>query len=346
MRLLLYEWCCSGGLRGPDATAVLGTASPAGLAAEGRLMLEALAADAVKLSGCEVTLLVDSLLHEEQRPRPPVAAVTREVEPGDELAVLAAAAGATDAVMLVAPETGGVLTDRLKMLERAGFGNRVIGGPERFAAAATDKQITCELLAAAGLPVPAGRSLRPGETLPSGFRLPAVVKARGSAGGDGLRQLATPVDYSPPTGPVRIESLAVGTPASVSCLCGPHRCLPLLPVEQRFSEGRSPSFRGIRPLATPLRPRASALAVRAIGAVARATSSIPRGWVGVDMILGGRPDGRDDRVLEVNPRLTTSFVGLSRSLPGGLIGPLLALADGNAATLGPWNEPACELTLP
>ena len=41
------------------------------------------------------------------------------------------------------------------------------------------------------------------------------------------------------------------------------------------------------------------------------------------MILGPRDDGRDDRVLEVNPRLTTSFVGLAAAAPTSLVRKLL-----------------------
>lgn len=47
------------------------------------------------------------------------------------------------------------------------------------------------------------------------------------------------------------------------------------------------------------------------------------------MILGRREDGGDDRVLEVNPRLTTSFVGLRRWTDRNLLMALLAVADGD-----------------
>jgi predicted ATP-grasp superfamily ATP-dependent carboligase len=46
------------------------------------------------------------------------------------------------------------------------------------------------------------------------------------------------------------------------------------------------------------------------------------------MILGPRDDGRADRVLEVNPRLTTSFVGLAAAAPRSLVRTMLDLAAG------------------
>ena len=59
--------------------------------------------------------------------------------------------------------------------------------------------------------------------------------------------------------------------------------------------------------------RAERLAYRAVTAMKDATAihgSRVIGWIGVDLILGDREDGRDDRVLEINPRITTSIVGL------------------------------------
>jgi len=50
MRVVLYEWCLSGGLAGGDAA----------IAREGRMMLEALAADAVKDPALDVTVLVEA----------------------------------------------------------------------------------------------------------------------------------------------------------------------------------------------------------------------------------------------------------------------------------------------
>jgi hypothetical protein len=42
------------------------------------------------------------------------------------------------------------------------------------------------------------------------------------------------------------------------------------------------------------------------------------------MILGDREDGHADRVLEVNPRLTTAFVGLAARSATSLVAAMLA----------------------
>ena len=53
-----------------------------------------------------------------------------------------------------------------------------------------------------------------------------------------------------------------------------------------------------------------------------------RGYVGVDLVLGPAEDGSRDVVLEVNPRLTTSYVGLSCLAKGNLAAEMLAAAEG------------------
>jgi predicted ATP-grasp superfamily ATP-dependent carboligase len=57
------------------------------------------------------------------------------------------------------------------------------------------------------------------------------------------------------------------------------------------------------------------------------------GWIGVDLMLGERADGRDDRVLEVNPRITTSFVGHAAGLSGSLVRAMLDAAAGDTQAI-------------
>ena len=163
MRVLLYEWCSSGGLVGDD---------PA-IAREGRMMLTALAADAAKKPGLDVTVLAD-----ETRPIDlPARARRLAVPPGGDRAALVAAASQADWTLIVAPESDGILQDRVRAVRAAG--GRVLAPADSVIGTAADKQATLDALAARGVPVPAGRSLCVGEAVPAGFRLPAVRKARG-----------------------------------------------------------------------------------------------------------------------------------------------------------------------
>ena len=314
MRVLLYEWCSSGGLAGDD---------PA-IAREGRMMLEALAADAAKEPGLELAALVD-----ETRPIVIPPRVRRiPVAPGDDRAALVAAAATADWTVIVAPESDGILLDRVRAARAAG--GRVLAPADSVIATAADKQATLDSLAARGVPVPAGCSLSVGEPVPAGFRLPAVRKARSGCGGEALEIIRRP-GVTPATGPTRLEALAAGVPVGVSLIGGRWGTAALPPMRQRFSDGTSPRYLGSDLLPDgDLANRATALALRAAAALVAEA-----GWLGVDLILGDRADGRDDRVLEVNPRVTTSFVGLARLFASSLVAAMIEAASGEQPALVP-----------
>ena len=44
----------------------------------------------------------------------------------------------------------------------------------------------------------------------------------------------------------------------------------------------------------------------------------PTGYLGIDLVLGPDPGGADDVVIEINPRLTTSYVGLRAAAAEGV----------------------------
>jgi hypothetical protein len=330
MRVVLYEWCCSGGLWGPDALDVVGGEGvfegSAGLVAEGRAMVMALLKDGIRSPDLQLELLLDAHLPAVGVDLPVGVKVTR-VARGNDGGALVRAAAAADWTVIVAPETGGALAARVASARSAGA--RVAAPAAAFIDVAGNKQATALTLAGAGVPVPAGRILLSGEPLPEEFIRPAVVKALSSCGGDGVMLLPRGADLPPAPVPRRIEAAVAGTPVGVSCLCGPAGVFPLPPVRHHFSAGPTPRFLGgdigLRP---HLARRASSLAGRAVRGIADATQP-PCGWVGIDMILGEREDGADDRVLEVNPRLTTSFVGLAKLGATSLLEAMLSVAGGD-----------------
>ena len=70
-------------------------------------------------------------------------------------------------------------------------------------------------------------------------------------------------------------------------------------------DGRFVYLGGSLPLPHALASRATRLAQQAVAALPD-----PLGYVGVDLVLGADADGADDYVIEINPRLTTSYIGL------------------------------------
>lgn len=285
------------------------------------MMLEALAADAARDPAIEVTVLLEA----GRRIDLPAGVRLREVA-GDDAAALVDAARSADCTLIVAPETDGILADRVGRVRC--IGGRVPAPSAEFLAIAADKQATIDCLAAAGLPVPAGRALAAGEPLPENFRRPGVLKARDGAGGEGLRLLSTaggPEEPLVADGNSRLEAYAAGMSVGISCICSAAATRVLPPLVQRPTESAPDSVVGdpCEPLADrAAAERACVLANRAVAALTRAGGPAV-GWVGVDIILGTRHDGRDDRVLEINPRLTTSFVVQSRLASRSLVRSLL-----------------------
>jgi predicted ATP-grasp superfamily ATP-dependent carboligase len=133
--------------------------------------------------------------------------------------------------------------------------------------------------------------------------------------------------------PGRLEQFCHGTPASVALLCGPSARLPLLPCAQHLSaDGRFHYFGGLCPLDAALCNRAERLAVKTID-----TLSGPLGYLGVDLVLGADPSGAEDRVIEINPRLTTSYVGLRAVSAVNLAGTMLDVAQRRPTRLS-WRD--------
>jgi hypothetical protein len=199
------------------------------------------------------------------------------------------------------------------------------------------------VLALAGVPVPPGVVLGPATPLPDDFDYPAVIKPRLGAGSQGVRLVRGPRDYivhqskalewsesnNARRGEYRLERYCPGTPASVAILCGPREYVALPACRQLLSDdGLFRYLGGGLPLHEAWNKRASDLAVSAVRALPPAI-----GYVGVDLVLGARDDGRDDVVIEVNPRLTTSYVGLRASCRGNLAQAMLCVAQGRPADL-------------
>ncbi len=327
-RILIYEFLAAGGLLdGADA------APSDSLRREGAAMLRAIGADFAALDGVTATVLLDS-----QWPGPPPAGcrVVPVRELGNDCRALAAESARHDWTVVIAPEFAGLLEARCELIE--GAGGRLLGPSSQLVALAADKQRTAESLAAADVPVAEGIATEPNCPLPAdvAFGYPAVFKPRDGAGSQDIWLIPHRAVAERVRGelgrPGRLERFYPGLPASVAILCGPAGRWPLLPCSQRLSgDGRFHYLGGSCPLESRLAERAAALALRAIDALPD-----PLGYLGVDLILGADERGHDDVVIEINPRLTTSYVGLRTVVRENLAGAMLAGATGLSPTVS-WN---------
>jgi predicted ATP-grasp superfamily ATP-dependent carboligase len=317
MHFFLYEWSSGGGLVNEPG------ALPASLVREGVAMVGALAADLMRIPGARVTALRDPRVVQLSLHGGEIIDVQSSADHSQEFKRLAASA---DSTILIAPEFDGIL---LKAARRAvDYGARLYSPSPEFIRLAADKHATCKTLAAAGVPVPHGRLLEPEEKLPVDFSYPAVLKPVDGAGSQDMLLVAGPHDEPAPYAwPRRLERYMAGLAASVSVLCGAAGCVPLVPCKQRISEdGRMRYLGGELPLTAGMAERAITLALRALEVL------LPtNGYVGVDLVLGREPDGGEDFVIEINPRLTTSYVGLRAAAKTNLAAAMLCVAEGDAA---------------
>lgn len=319
MHFFVYEWTTGGGLIEEPG------AMPLSLVHEGTAMIGALAADLVRIGGIHVSALRDPRVLHLTLPSCQVVDVLDKSSHNEEFTRLAATA---DATILIAPEFDGIL---FKAAQRVvSSGGRLLSPSPEFIRIAANKQQTCEKLAAAGVPTPLGRVLQPEEPLPADFSYPAVLKPIDGAGSQDTYLLSsqhdTPAAYAWPR---RIEQFIPGKAASVAVLCGPGGSVPLLPCNQRISEDGRLRYRGGElPLSPGLTERATALATHSVAAMPQVV-----GYVGVDLVLGHDPHGSEDAVIEINPRLTTSYVGLRAACQDNLAEAMWQIASGESQTL-------------
>ena len=320
MYVFLYEWITGGGLVEQPGRL------PASMLAEGSAMISALAEDFAAIDGARVTVLRDMRLDNLPLRGCEVVEIDSVPHWREEFD---RHAGAADRTMVVAPEFDDILRQTLRRVEAAG--GRALNASDEFVAITSDKHRTAMRLDEAGVPVPQARLVAADEPkLPADFEYPAVLKPFDGAGSQHTLLVHGAGDEPPPyPWPRRLERFYPGRPASVAALCGPAGRTLLPPCWQKLSDDGRFVYRGGATIReAPLAARASALAARALEALPPAIS-----YVGVDVVLGNDPGGRDDVVIEVNPRLTTSYVGLRAAVPQNLAKALVDVADGRAVEL-------------
>ncbi|CAO3380414.1 ATP-grasp domain-containing protein [Azospirillum argentinense] len=307
MRILVVEFVTGGGM--PSETAI-----PASLAREGDLMLHALLADLLEVPGVAVMVTRDARL-------PPLAVPVRSItitDPRESWALWENLARQADGVWPIAPETDGALERFSRMVEATG--RRLLNSRADAVAVASSKTATAALLSTAGLPVVPAR--RVGADDPPGGG-PWVVKPDDGAGCVDTRLIRDHAAWRNWLGEADRSGFVVqpfqpGIPASLSMLCRDGRAWPLTANHQNVSlTGDVFSYGGGLVGGVALSPALSDLAQ----GVAAALPGL-FGFVGVDFIAG--PDG--PTIIEVNPRLTTSSVGLRRATGLNVAAAVLDLA--------------------
>jgi predicted ATP-grasp superfamily ATP-dependent carboligase len=323
MLVFLYEYTC----------AVADPGIAPSLRAEGRAMLSAVSQDFARLPGVKACNLLASGL----------GFTVSDAHPNyldhDEESTFRLLAAQADFTLVIAPETNDLLLTRCRWVLDAG--GRLLGpGPEAVGLTA-DKLTLAGHFLEQGIRTP--RTLPLSWPPPEGLPFPAVIKPRFGAGSQGTFLVRNPGEGRMAADQARkemiqaelvIQPLVAGRPASVAFLLGRTESVPLVPVEQLLSDdGRFRYLGGRIPLAPELCMRAQALAGRALAGVAGL-----QGYVGVDLILGPDEDGSGDHVLEINPRLTTSYIGLRHLARENLAARMVCAVQGMPQGPMSWEQ--------
>lgn len=312
MRVFVAEFICGGGYAShpTDRAAVA-------LRQEGAAMLHAIVSDLADVA--ETVVPVDVRL----APALPDASRVVEIVPGRPLwGQWVSAARDCDIALVVAPESDGILAKAVATL-RAG-GVEVIAGSGDFLRAASDKAQTARVLHEAGVAHP--RYLTPSDrrfetALSEAQRF--VVKPRDGCGTEEIRLFDSYREALEELNEDTIlQEWMPGEAISIGCITTESQQTFLPAVGQHIQWQTCRYAGGVGPLAEDQQRRATALASRAMFAM----PPTARGFVGIDLLLGERPS--EDCVIEINPRLTTSYVGLRQMINGNLAARLLDFESG------------------
>jgi predicted ATP-grasp superfamily ATP-dependent carboligase len=307
MRVFVYEHVTGGGMRDDPLAA--------SLAPEGEMMLRALVDDLAAVPGVEVVTLLDPRLDIE------LAAKIHRLAPGSDFwSMFRRAAHDAEAVWPIAPEQGGMLA-RLTQ-EVVGCGRVLLNSRLAAVRVAASKRATVAALQAAG--VPAIPVLTGGSELAPEIEEVVVKPDDGAGCQDTLLfrsrdELRAWMQQSASSQHV-VQPFVHGDAFSVSALFCEGRGRLLACNRQYVSErqGRL-HFEGVRVNA---RQDPDGRYRRLVAEVARALPGL-WGYAGIDFI--GTESG--PLVVEVNPRLTTSYAGLRRAIGANPARMVLELPD-------------------
>lgn len=311
MNVFLWEALCAG---------AVGDASPS-LLAEGRAMLTALTTDVLRIDGCRIaTIAGDEPLAAELRMDDRVT-VHIATDPQIERTRFQQLAAECDRTWIIAPEIDGCLAERTRLAQSAG--GRVVGPTLEAIELASDKLATARHLEAHGIPAIKTRPFDPATVT----EFPCVIKPRHGAGSMGVRLIENATAWQEVATAISrdeflVQPFITGTPLSIAAVIDRDSITTLPIARQRLSDDGHFTYLGGRiGDCLDMQPEADAL-------VHRVCESIPglAGYVGFDLI-----HANDLQVVEINPRLTTSYVGYRRLTNDNLARRVLLPEDTDGA---------------
>jgi hypothetical protein len=311
MKILIYEHMSSGGYSGELISN--------GILSEGFGMLRTVTSD-LKAAGHETTVLLDDRI---SKLNPPISAdcTVPIFFPQEAKNFLANIAKINDAVLIIAPETAQNLQSLVELVEKTG--KTSLNSESTAILKVANKTTLYQVLKKNHVPIPKTVSLRVNDdlaevkrTIKNELRYPVLFKPADGVSCSGLSIVKEEPQLEKAIDRIKAESSEVnfvaqefieGEAASVSLLCAKCKAFAISLNQQTITAGApgktSRYEGGSVPFDHPLKQEAFAIAEK----VCDIFEGL-RGYVGVDLVLA------KDKVfvVDVNPRLTTSYVGLSR----------------------------------
>jgi predicted ATP-grasp superfamily ATP-dependent carboligase len=311
LKLLIYEHISGGGFADKPI--------PSSILSEGYGMLRTLTTD-FKAAGHSVSTVLDSRLAALNPPLGADCIVTvssrREAE-----AAIQKISHSADAAYMIAPESNQVLQTLVEKVERIGVPS--LSCQSSAIGRVSNKATFNECAKRIGLPTPSTVTINAHEniaeikqTISAKLEFPIIFKPVDGVGCSSLSvvtnddQVATAVDKITKESSneyFMVQELIQGTSVSVSLISTGSETLPISLNKQDVSlmtpETNSTYNGGLVPFRTPFEHEAFAMAKK----TARSFRGL-RGYIGVDLIL----TERGPVVIEINPRLTTSYIGVRK----------------------------------
>jgi predicted ATP-grasp superfamily ATP-dependent carboligase len=304
LRLFVSEYLSSGALPQRD--------DDSSLACEGKSMLLALVADLARIPKCHIVTSCDEQLGRFPEIDEANVTVVGVSGPTEERRLFEKYAADCEFTFVIAPEFQDILANRRRMAEAAG--GKLCGCSADAIELCADKLQLASHLNRHGLPVIETVLLNACGTH-GDMEFPIVVKPRNGAGSQQtflvtdereLHKVSEEFTQTIQFGPPIVQPFVEGDSISVGVIVSKHvERIDILPISsQRLSsDGRFRYLGGELPIHQKCQPAVERLVLQACACIEGLN-----GYVGFDLILP-KKTADDPVIVEINPRLTTGYLG-------------------------------------
>ena len=350
MRIAVLEWICGGGLASQNSAEIASE-----LLDEGQAMLRCLIKE-LCVAGFTVALPLDARL--DQNNLLPSEHAECELIPNGAsleqvLQVWKSLAEAADWIIVIAPESNGILENAIACLADR-FVHKLVNCRGKGLNLCCDKLKFAEFCEQAGIAHPPTRLVSHVDnawlerTARQFGNREWAIKPIDGAGCESLLRLSSPqlsarmsdLNAEPPN-TLLVQPWMAGQALSCACIVDRDSHWHWLPLqEQLLTEGAQPKYLGGRFACMAESDHPAQLLNHLATQLEQQFPGDFRGWLGVDLVFDANAvPGQRWTVIEINPRCTTSLVGLAEAYRGSnrsenLIGSLIRWQLDSEMTLG------------